>query len=214
MKSQTTIKKILQALARNYPKGTKPWARRSHPYRTLIGTILSAQTTDDQVARVTPTLYRRHPTPDKLALAKPRDVARIIKPVGLYQAKTKNIIAASRLIVDRFGGKVPQIREQLMSLPGVGRKTANVVLIKAFGQPAMPVDTHVFRVAGRIGLARAKTPAQVEKQLVRIIPPRKLAAAHFHLIHHGRTVCTARRPLCHRCPLARYCDYARTRKKG
>ena len=214
MKSQTTIKKILQALARSYPKGRKPWANRSHPYRTLIGTILSAQTTDDQVARVTPTLYRRYPTPDKLALAKPRDVARIIKPVGLYQAKAKNIIAASRLIVGRFGGKVPQIREQLMSLPGVGRKTANVVLIKAFGQPAMPVDTHVFRVAGRIGLARAKNPTQVEKQLVRIIPPKRLAAAHFHLIHHGRTVCTARRPLCSQCPVARYCNYARTRKKG
>ena len=214
MKSKGTAKRILDALARKYPKEHRPWANRSQPYRTLIGTILSAQTTDDQVDRVTPTLFGNYPTLSKLALAKRRDVARTIKPIGLHQAKSKNVIAASRMIVEKFGGKVPQGRNQLIGLPGVGRKTANVVLIKAFGRPAMPVDTHVFRVANRIGLAKARTPKMVEAQLEEIIPKQKLAAAHFYLIHHGRTICTARRPLCSQCPVAKNCDYVRIRKKN
>ncbi len=207
MKRAATVKKILDALARRYPKGAKPWTTRSDPFRTVIGTILSAQTTDDQVDRVTPELFRRYPTPAKLAAARVHDIARIIKPVGLHQAKARNIIAAGRMLALDLGGQVPATREELVRLPGVGRKTANVVLIKAFGLPAMPVDTHVFRVANRIGLAQARTPEKTEEELTRVIPRRRLGAAHFWLIHHGRTLCSARTPLCPKCPIARWCDY-------
>lgn len=207
------VEKILNALKRNYPKLHKPWARRSDPFRTLIGTILSAQTTDDQVDRVMPELSRSFPSPSKLARAKPRDIRRIIKSVGLHQAKAANIIAASRMIVCEFGGRVPRRREELMRLPGVGRKTANVVLIKAFGEAAMPVDTHVFRVTNRIGLVKAKTPEKVEGQLTKNIPRQNLSAAHFWLIHHGRTICAARQPRCTECSIANYCKYNRIVKR-
>ncbi len=141
-----------------------------------------------------------------------RDVERIIKPVGLHNAKARNIIAAAKTIEYEFDGKVPATREELMSLSGVGRKTANVVLIKAFGAQAMPVDTHVFRVSNRIGLAKGDTPREVEEGLVRAIPQGKLAAAHFWLIHHGRTLCTARSPNCDECPISKFCDYAHSRR--
>ncbi|HPM42127.1 MAG TPA: endonuclease III [bacterium] len=207
MHSPEHIKAILAALSRRYPRGEKPWAERSDPFRTLISTILSAQTTDDQVDRVTPRLFRRYPTPAKLAKARAGDVARIIKSVGLHKAKSKNVIAASRALVERFDGRVPEAREKLTELAGVGRKTANVVLIKSFGVPAMPVDTHVFRVAARIGLAKARTPEKTEEKLTEIIPGAKLGAAHFWLIHHGRTLCTARNPKCPECPIRNLCEY-------
>jgi endonuclease III len=206
------VTKILAILARRYPRGEKPWARRSDPFRTVVATALSAQTTDAQVDRVTPALFRKYPTPAALSRAKRSDVERIIKAVGLYKAKAANIIAASRMIVDRFEGEVPATREELTQLAGVGRKTANVVLIKAFATPAMPVDTHVFRVANRIGLARGRTPEAVEAQLTAIIPRSKLAAAHFWLIHHGRTLCTARNPRCPECPVAPYCMFVKKQK--
>ena len=207
MHSPEQMKAILSSLSRRYPRGEKPWARRSDPFRTLISTILSAQTTDDQVDRVTPELFRRYPSPAKLAAARAGDVAGIIASVGLYKAKSKNIIAAARVIVEKFGGRVPKTREELMELAGVGRKTANVVLIKSFGVPAMPVDTHVFRVAARIGLAKERTPEKTEEKLTKAIPAAKLGAAHFWLIHHGRTLCTARNPRCHECPIRNLCDY-------
>lgn len=212
MISQWRIAAILRTLKRRYPRSNRPWAIRSDPFRTLIATILSAQTTDDQVGGVTSELFRRYPRPAALARAKPADVRRIIKPVGLHQAKAKNIIATARMLVERFGGKVPAAREKMIELPGVGRKTANVVLIKAFGVPAMPVDTHVFRVANRIGLAHATTPEMTEEQLVKIIPRRHLGAAHFWLIHHGRTLCQARSPKCPECPIAALCTFNKKRR--
>lgn len=204
-------KRILTALRKRYPRGEKPWAGGSNPYRTVIGTIMSAQTTDAQVDSVTPALFKKYPTPAKLAKAKLTDVKKIIAPVGLHHAKAKNIIAASRMISNDFKGRVPDTRDELTSLPGVGRKTANVVLIKAFGKPAMPVDTHVFRVANRIGLAKGKTPDNVEEQLEKAIPRKYLGAAHFWMIHHGRTLCTARNPKCPECPIRKDCNYD---KKG
>jgi len=206
--NQDHIKKILAALRKRYPKGEKPWAGGSNPFHTVIGTIMSAQTTDAQVDSVTPALFKKYSTPAKLAKAKLTDVKKIIAPVGLHQAKAKNIIAASKMISNDYKGKVPTTRDELTSLPGVGRKTANVVLIKAFGKPAMPVDTHVFRISNRIGLAKGNTPNKVEEQLEEIIPKRHLGAAHFWMIHHGRTLCTARNPKCRECPVRRYCDYA------
>lgn len=201
-------KRILTALRKRYPKDEKPWTGGSNPFHTVIGTIMSAQTTDAQVDSVTPVLFKKYSTPAKLAKAKLTDVKKIIAPVGLHHAKAKNIIAASKMISNDFRGKVPDTRDELTSLPGVGRKTANVVLIKAFGKPAMPVDTHVFRVADRIGLAEGKTPNKVEEQLEEIIPKRNLGAAHFWMIYHGRTLCTARNPKCTECSIKRYCRYA------
>lgn len=219
------VAEILRTLSRLYPRGEKPWTTKSNPFRTIIGTIMSAQTTDAQVDGVTPELFRRYPTPAKLAQAKLRDVERIIKPVGLHKSKAKNIIAASRMIANDFGGRVPGTRDEMVKLPGVGRKTANVVLIKAFNSQAMPVDTHVFRVSTRIGFAKPHvasnarkasnasnvklTPIMVEEQLVKIIPKSKLGAAHFWLIHHGRTLCAARSPKCGECPIAKWCEYAK-----
>ncbi len=200
---------ILDALKNRFPRKERPWAKQSDPFRTLIGTILSAQTTDAQVDGVTPALFRKYPTAAALAKARPAEVRRIIKSVGLHQAKAKNIVAAARSINLHFKGKVPDQRDELMSLAGVGRKTANVVLIKSFGAPAMPVDTHVFRVANRIGIGKGKTPEQVERALTKIIPQRILGAAHFWLIHHGHTICTARKPKCVVCPVSKWCDYFR-----
>ena len=212
MFSPAEVERILAALSRRYPRGERPWAEKSDPFRTLIGTILSAQTTDAQVDLVTPNLFSAYPTPAKLASAKKRSVEKIIKSVGLYQAKTKNIVAAAKTLVEKFGGKVPGTLEELTELAGVGRKTANVLLIKSFGVPAMPVDTHVFRVANRIGLARAATPEKTEKALTKIIPRRKLGAAHFWLINHGRTLCAARNPRCWECPISHLCLFAMHKK--
>lgn len=209
MDSHLPIAAILAALQRRYPRGERPWTVKSDPFRTLIATILSAQSTDAQVDLITPGLFRRFPTPAKLAAARRPEVERIIRSVGLYRAKAGNIIAAARMIAERFDGEVPATREGLTQLPGVGRKTANVVLIKCFGTAAMPVDTHVFRVSRRIGLAKGKTPEAVEAELTRLIPRKQLGAAHFWLIHHGRTLCTARSPNCPACPIRRYCRFAR-----
>ncbi len=206
--SEKRTREILRILRGLYPKGSRPWARRSKPFFTLMGTILSAQTTDAQVDQVIPKLFRRYPTSEKLARARVADVERIIKPVGLHNSKARSIIATANMLRDEFRSKVPKTRKEMMRLPGVGRKTANVVLIKSFGTNAMPVDTHVFRVANRTGLAKGKTPQEVEEMLEQRIPKRNLSAAHFWLIHHGRTLCTARTPKCNECPIARYCEYA------
>jgi len=206
VKNKAEVKIILDKLSRNYPKGEKPWKERSDPFQTTIATILSAQTTDNQVDGVTPKLFLRYPTPKKLGNARRSDIEKIIKSVGLYKAKAKNIIGAGRMIEEEFGGIIPSTRDELTELPGVGRKTANVVLIKSFGISAMPVDTHVQRVTNRIGLASAKTPDGVEKELEAIIPKRRLAAAHFWLIQHGRTFCDARAPKCDTCPIRGECD--------
>jgi endonuclease-3 len=203
----TKVSKILKILKKTYSEASKIISQRRDPFETIVTTALSAHTTDAIVDKVTPALFIRYPTPARLARAKQRDVERIIRPVGLYRAKAKNIVAAAKMIEKDFGGKVPCRREELVKLPGVGRKTANVVLIKAFGVPAMPVDTHVFRVANRIGLAHAKTPERTEDELVEVIPRKHLGAAHFYFILHGRRICRARKPLCKSCPIVRWCKY-------
>lgn len=201
------IKKAVAILGRAYARSCDILKKRSDPFQTVISTALSAQSTDDQVDRVTPALFRRYPTPEKLARAKISDVEKVIKSVGLYKSKARNIVAAARVLIERFGGVVPSDLCELIVLPGVGRKTANVVLIKSFGKAAMPVDTHVFRVANRIGIGVGKTPEEVEKKLISAIPEKKLAEAHFWLITHGRAICHARNPECGRCPVSKLCDY-------
>jgi endonuclease-3 len=177
------------------------------PFELLVAVILSAQATDKGVNLATRQLFRKARTPQailKLGLA---GLKRYIRTIGLYNAKARNILATCRILVERFGGDVPRTREELETLPGVGRKTANVVLNTAFGEPTLAVDTHVFRVANRTGLARGATPRAVEDKLLRVIPTEFLPNAHHWLILHGRYVCKARVPDCPHCSIARWCEY-------
>lgn len=195
---------ILKLLEKQY-KGTTTALEYKNEFELLIATMLSAQTTDTQVNKITKKLFAKHPGPEALNRLTPDELADEIKGCGLYRNKAKNILAAVKILLAEHGGKVPAEREALMALPGVGRKTANVLLANAFGIPALGVDTHVFRVANRLGLVNAKTPNQVEEQLVAQIPREKWGEAHHWLIWHGRKVCRAQKPLCIECPLQELC---------
>ena len=197
---------VLQRLRQEYPDAG-PRLKFSNPYQSLVATMLSAQTTDNQVNRVTPALFARYPAPQSLAEADVADVAGLIRSVGLYQTKAAHLVAAAGLIVQQYGGNVPDTLEALLTLPGVGRKTANVLLVNAFGKPGLGVDTHVHRVANRIGLSTSKDPAGAEKQLKEQIPEQSWGQAHHLLIFHGRQVCKARRPDCPSCILSDLCLY-------
>ncbi|MBR4576351.1 MAG: endonuclease III [Clostridia bacterium] len=177
----------------------------SNPYEMLVATMLSAQCTDKQVNRVTPAVFARWPDANAMAEAKEEELFPLVKSCG-FKSKAGNIIAACRIIREKHGGKVPDTMEELTALPGVGRKTANVVLYNAFGIPAFAVDTHVFRVSNRIGLCRADTVEETEKQMTRLIPKEKWGNAHHWLIWHGRRVCKAQRPLCEECGLQAVCE--------
>ena len=181
-----------------------------NPYTLVVAVALSAQATDIGVNRATRDLFLIADTPEKM-LALGEDAVRDhIKTIGLYRNKAKNVIKLSRLLVDEFGSEVPQTREALMRLPGVGRKTANVVLNEVFGQPTMAVDTHIFRVANRTGMAPGKDPLEVELNLLRVTPKDYLLGAHHWVLLHGRYVCKARTPECYACPVQ---DICRFRKK-
>ncbi|MBR5718194.1 MAG: endonuclease III [Clostridia bacterium] len=200
------FEKVLNGLSQQHPDA-KPELNFRNPYELLIATILSAQCTDKQVNRVTPALFDAYPTPEALASAEPEDVEPYIYSCGFYHNKAKNIVMACRNIVEQFGGNVPDNREGLESLAGVGRKTANVVLSNAFGVPAIAVDTHVFRVANRIGLVNAGNVEETERQLMSNIPNDKWSIAHHWLIFHGRRVCGARKPDCGACIISELCDF-------
>ncbi|MEN9727611.1 MAG: hypothetical protein RL434_1977 [Pseudomonadota bacterium] len=180
-----------------------------NPYQLLVAVILSAQATDASVNKATEALFRRVKTPADMLTLGEEGLRQHIRTIGLFNTKARNIMETSRRLVAEHGGKVPGAREALEALPGVGRKTANVVLNVAFGQPTMAVDTHIFRVANRTGLAPGRTPLQVEQGLLEVIPARYLPHAHHWLILHGRYVCTARKPQCPGCPIARWCDFAK-----
>ena len=171
--------------------------------------ILSAQCTDARVNMVTPALFKAYPDVESMARATPKRIEPFIKSCGLYATKAKNIVAASKVIAAEHDGRVPRTMDELLALPGVGRKTANVVLSVAFDQDAIAVDTHVFRVANRLGLVRAKTPDEVERQLMKVVPRARWSQAHHWLIHHGRQICHARNPECPRCPLVDLCPSAK-----
>jgi endonuclease-3 len=179
----------------------------SNPFTLLVAVVLSAQATDAGVNKATRRLFDRADTPERMLALGEDAVREEIKTIGLYRNKAKNVIALSQQLVENHGGVVPQDRAALEALPGVGRKTANVVLNVAFGQPAIAVDTHIFRVSNRTGLAPGKTPYDVEKALLATVPPRYLMNAHHWLILHGRYVCKARKPECWRCAIADLCLY-------
>lgn len=177
------------------------------PFQLLIAVLLSAQATDVSVNKATRRLFADAPTPEAMAALGEERLADAIKTIGLYRTKAKNAVATCRLLLDRHGGEVPKTREALEALPGVGRKTANVVLNTAFGEPTIAVDTHIFRVANRTGLAPGKTPLAVELKLLKSVPEEYRRDAHHWLILHGRYVCTARRPQCERCLIADLCEF-------
>jgi len=186
------------------PKGELEYV---NPYTLLVAVVLSAQATDAGVNKATRPLFAHVDTPAKMLAFGEDRLREAIKTIGLYRNKAKNVIALSQRLIDEYGGKVPPDRDALESLPGVGRKTANVVMNIAFGEPTMAVDTHVFRVANRIGLSRGNTPISVEEDLMRVVPPRYALHAHHWLILHGRYLCKARKPECWRCPIASLCRY-------
>ena len=196
--------KQLEILEETY-RGAKPELHFSNPFELLIAVILSAQCTDKRVNITTARLFKKAATPAAIVALGISGLAEEIKDCGLFRNKAKNIMATCRMLVEEFGGEVPSDYDTLLKLPGVGRKTANVVTSVAFGRPAIAVDTHVFRIANRLKLAVGETPLAVEKGLMKVIPREKWSAAHHWLIYHGRRVCKANRPLCGECPLADVC---------
>lgn len=197
---------ILAGLRAQYPDAG-PELHFSNPYETLVAVMLSAQCTDKQVNKVTPALFERYQTVEDMAAATVEEVYPMVKSCG-FKSKADHIVEACRLIMERHGGRVPGDMEALTALPGVGRKTANVVLANAFGVPTIAVDTHVFRVSNRLGLADAKDVEHTEEQLQKAIPQKDWIAAHHWLILHGRRVCHARNPACDACALRNLCKAA------
>ena len=195
---------ILKELARLYPDA-KPALKFRSPYELLVAVILSAQCTDERVNKVTAELFREHDTPEKMLALSQEELERYIFSCGFYHNKAKHILSASADIISRYGGKVPDTLEDLRTLAGVGRKTANVVYAVAFGGDAIAVDTHVFRVSNRLGLAEGNTPEKVEEGLMKAIPKNQWSSAHHWLIWHGRKVCHSQKPDCANCALEALC---------
>lgn len=204
--SKARVHGFFQALQgeRPDPKGELDYV---NPYTLLVAVILSAQATDVGVNKATAPLFKVADTPQKMLDLGEEKLRHFIRTIGLFNTKAKNVLAMSGILIDRYDGHVPQVREDLQTLPGVGRKTANVVLNIAFGIPTIAVDTHVFRVANRTGLALGKTPLDVEKKLEGVVPEEFFQHAHHWLILHGRYTCKARKPLCHACSAHQFCNW-------
>ncbi|HEX3015198.1 MAG TPA: endonuclease III [Desulfobacteria bacterium] len=204
--SESTITRILQRLENTY-YGARPELHFANPFQLLIAVMLSAQSTDKRVNVVTARLFGKYKTPADFIQLGQAGLEAEIKELGLYHNKAKNIIATCQTLLEEFAGQVPRSITELQSLPGVGRKTANVVASNAFGVPAIAVDTHVFRVANRLGLADSDNVVKVEEQLMEAIPQDKWSDAHHWLIWHGRRVCMARKPKCDTCPVKEECRF-------
>jgi endonuclease-3 len=186
------------------PKGE---LKHSNPFTLLVAVVLSAQATDAGVNKATPALFALADTPEKMVALGEDRIRDLIKTIGLFRMKAKNVALLAKKLVDEFGGEVPKTRDELVTLPGAGRKTANVVLNMAFGQPTMAVDTHIFRIGNRTGLAPGKDPLAVELELEKVIPAKYMQHAHHWLILHGRYICVARKPHCDRCIIADLCQW-------
>lgn len=207
------MQKVLKLLESLYPEPTT-MLNHTNPFELLVATILSAQCTDERVNIITAKLFPAFPTPEDLAKATFDEVANKIKSAGLWKTKAYNLIKTAQILVNEHNSQVPKTREELEALPGVGRKTANVVMSNAFKIPAIAVDTHVFRVANRIGLAQASNTYQTELQLMEVIPKELWNDAHHWLILHGRALCKARNPLCDQCLLQDHCNYFKTEESA
>ena len=188
--------------------------RHASPFQLLVATILSAQTTDERVNHVTPSLFDRYPSAADLAAADPADVEELIRPTGFFRSKTRSLVAMARALEERYQGQVPTAMADLVTLPGVGRKTANVVRSVAFGLPGLAVDTHVRRLSRRLGLSEQDDPDRIEAELNAIVPAAERGALSLRLIQHGRRVCVARRPRCERCVLNDFCPSSTVPTRG
>jgi endonuclease-3 len=208
LKTAATTRRIIRTLSQQHPNADTELHYRN-PFELLVATILSAQSTDERVNIVTPDLFGRYKDARALAAAAPADIERLIVSTGFFRQKTKALLGMARQLVERHDGKVPADMEQLTELPGVGRKTANVVLGHALGVPGLPVDRHVLRVANRIGIASSDDPERVEQQICKALPPDRWTLASDVLILHGRRICRPK-PLCDRCSVRKDCEYYRT----
>lgn len=206
--NKNTSEKILAELERLYPDA-KPALQYKSPYELLVAVILSAQCTDERVNKVTDVLFKNYNTPEKMLTLSQEELEKYIFSCGFYHNKAAHILSASRDIMEKFAGEVPSSHDDLKKLAGVGQKTANVVYAVAFGGDAIAVDTHVFRVSNRLGLAHANTPEKTEAQLNEIIPKSEWSKAHHWLIYHGRRVCHSQRPDCANCTLKALCEFYR-----
>ena len=203
--TRRTINTILQILSEIYPDASTR-LHYDNLYQLMVAVVLSAQCTDEQVNKVTPTLFKYYPDINSMAKADLNKLEELINGVGLYRAKAKNLKESAVIIRDKYNGQIPDQFEDLLNLPGIGRKTANVIISVGFGKPGLAVDTHVQRVANRTGMAHAKTPHQTEMQLKQNIPRNRWNQTHHLLIFHGRQICKARNPLCDTCPIEKYCE--------
>lgn len=203
--SKLRIKKILDILKQDYPNPETMLAYNSL-FELLVAIVLSAQSTDEQVNNVTSNLFRHYNTPEDFAALDLKEIEEQIKGVGIYRNKAKNIQALAKVILNEYDGQIPETLEELIKLPGVGRKTANVYLAVGLNKPGLGVDTHVIRVANRMGLVATKNPTQIELLLKKEIPHTRWGEAHHLLIYHGRKVCKARKPNCQLCSIAKLCD--------
>jgi endonuclease-3 len=216
MKAKERVRHVIAYFQKHNPEAATE-LQYANPYELLVAVILSAQCTDKRVNMVTPALFARFPDVYALAASSAEEIFTFIRSISYPNNKAKHLEGMAKRIVSEFKGEIPSTVEELKTLPGVGQKTANVVVSVVFNTPAMPVDTHVFRVAARIGLSRnAKTPEQTEKQLLKIIPRDTLSVAHHWLILHGRYVCVARTPKCELCGIKKFCLYfeTKTKKRG
>ena len=206
MLTEDKVKEVLDILEKTYPDAECA-LHHKNVFQLIVAVALSAQTTDKSVNQVTPALVEKYPDAESLAAADVSEVSEYIKRIGMYKTKAKNIVGMARKLVSDYGGQVPEDYDALVSLPGVGRKTANVVLSVGFGQQRIAVDTHVFRVANRIGLVHEKDVLKTELSLMDRIPEERWSRTHHSLIFHGRQCCDARKPKCDDCPINTFCEY-------
>ncbi|WP_162053660.1 endonuclease III [Pontibacter pamirensis] len=208
MQKKERYKLLIEYFTQHFPEPETELAY-NNPYELILAVVLSAQCTDKRVNMVTPALFEAYPTPDHLATATPEEVLPYIKSISYPNNKAKHLAGLGKMLVEQFNSEVPSTVEELVKLPGVGRKTANVIVSVIWNQPAMAVDTHVFRVSKRLGLVTktSKMPVEVEKQLVANLPLELVSKAHHWLILHGRYICVARRPKCEECPLTHFCAF-------
>jgi len=198
--------KIYEQLAKDHPN-PKTELDYASIFQLLIAVLLSAQATDKSVNLATTVLFKKAPDAQSMAMLSEEEIAEYIKTIGLFRSKAKHVLATSKILLEKYQGEVPKTREQLQALPGVGRKTANVVLNEGFGMPTIAVDTHIFRVCNRTGLAKGKSPDAVEVALEKWTPPSHKVPIHHRLILHGRYVCVARKPKCGQCSLLEWCEF-------
>ena len=206
MKKEDIIK-IIEILKKTYPDATCSLDFKT-PFELGIAVMLSAQCTDERVNKITPILFKRYKTPEDIINSSLEEIEEIIKPCGFYKNKAKNVLGYSKMIVEKYNGKMPETMEELVKLPGIGRKSANVIMLEAFNNPqGIAVDTHAKRIANRIGLSKEKEPLKIEQDLIKLIPKKYFKDVNHILVWHGRNICNARRPQCEKCPIRKYCEY-------